>query len=876
MAQDFRIELVADPKRAQASIKKVDKALGKTEKEALDLKVALTKALSARDQGVTASLNKINTTLERTEEQALITDARIGQIGKDISGSGIDRLNKKLKKTKDTASTLGPLLRRVFAGVGVVLLIRQVAKLSDEFTILQNKLRTIIPDQKELNDTFESLNAIANKTRTDVGSIVQLYQRGSLAAKELGASSADLLKFTERVGKALAVQGSSAAQSSGALLQLSQALGSGIVRAEEFNSILEGAFPIAQAAARGIDGFGGSVSKLRGAIIKGEITSTEFFRGFLKGSDETAVAFERTSSSIGQAFTVLNNNLTVAVGKLSETTGASKLAADAITGIGNNLVEVTIGVVALSTALLVSLAQNALPKATAAMVKFIIASGPLVAVAATFTALGLVITSVVKLLNALERVARQVEEDFAFIPILGEKIANAQREINAINREIAEQAAQGRNATDEQTSSIARLEASIAKARIQIRGQADDQRATNALAVKLRAILNKRDEATARQAALLEKLLKPQREFNQLQKDLGVLLAQNEISQAMFNAELAKARPQEEDAADPFAQQVQSLKELNDQLVIQTTNSGLIRDFKLAELELAREGRDLTVLERIELGLLLGVRQALTEELRRQKQEEKELVKIAKEAKAIDEKKEKRVETLKAQVDIIGQLKIQEQELLDIQREAGDVVIPGLEAAVESLQLRQLEASQEIGDGFTRAFAKLRMEAEDFASAAEGAVNSFADNATDALVSFVTTGRGNIKEFAEAFLDDIARILVRLLVLKAITAAAGLGGLDVAGLSGINSGKQGGGTVQPGQAPFPVGEAGEELFVPNRTGTIVPNAASVKQDPPQVNIQLVTVQSEDMVGDVIASGAVDDIIIQRIGANRDRVNQAQS
>ena len=56
-------------------------------------------------------------------------------------------------------------------------------------------------------------------------------------------------KFFGQLGKALAIQGSSATESSGALRQLSQAFSSGIVRAEEFNSILEGAFPIAQAAA---------------------------------------------------------------------------------------------------------------------------------------------------------------------------------------------------------------------------------------------------------------------------------------------------------------------------------------------------------------------------------------------------------------------------------------------------------------------------------------------------------------------------------------------------------------------------------------------------------------------------------------------------
>jgi tape measure domain-containing protein len=89
--------------------------------------------------------------------------------------------------------------------------------------------------------------AIAERTRAPLGATAELYRRVSVAAGELGASQAEISRFTENVGLALASSGIGAQQASGALLQLSQAMAGGIVRAEEFNSILEGAFPIAQA-----------------------------------------------------------------------------------------------------------------------------------------------------------------------------------------------------------------------------------------------------------------------------------------------------------------------------------------------------------------------------------------------------------------------------------------------------------------------------------------------------------------------------------------------------------------------------------------------------------------------------------------------------
>ena len=70
-----------------------------------------------------------------------------------------------------------------------------------------------------------------------------------------------------------------------------------------------------------------------------------------------------------------------------------------------------------------------------------------------------------------------------------------------------------------------------------------------------------------------------------------------------------------------------------------------------------------------------------------------------------------------------------------------------------------------------------------------------------------------------------------------------------------------------------MGEGGEELFVPNRTGVIVPNAADVAQPPPQVNLQVVSVESMDMVPQAISSGIATESIIQELGKNKDRVNQ---
>lgn len=206
------------------------------------------------------------------------------------------------------------LLTAGIAGIAAIGVARQVIGLANSYAQLSNKVKVAVGEQGDLNGTIDELFAIADRTRGPVDALVQLYQRGSLAANELGASQQDLLEFTETVGTALALQGGAASEASGALLQLSQSLGSGIVRAEEFNSILEGAFPIARAAAKGIDEAGGSVAKLRQLVIEGKISSDVFFKGILSQGEDLKRQFANIAPTVDQAMTRIKNAFIQAAG----------------------------------------------------------------------------------------------------------------------------------------------------------------------------------------------------------------------------------------------------------------------------------------------------------------------------------------------------------------------------------------------------------------------------------------------------------------------------------------------------------------------------------------------------------------------------------
>jgi tape measure domain-containing protein len=202
--------------------------------------------------------------------------------------------------------------------------------LADAATRTQNALKVAGLSGSELTSVYDKLFQAAQDNAAPVEDLVKLYSRVAINQKELGVSSDRLITFSTNVAKALRVQGTTAQEAQGALLQLSQALGGGVVRAEEFNSILEGAPTILQAVAAGISRTNGSVAELRKIMLAGQLTSKEFFDAFERGAPILDQKLKGSVLTIGQALVKFNNSLQDAAGKFDTVFGASSRAVEVI------------------------------------------------------------------------------------------------------------------------------------------------------------------------------------------------------------------------------------------------------------------------------------------------------------------------------------------------------------------------------------------------------------------------------------------------------------------------------------------------------------------------------------------------------------------
>ena len=230
-------------------------------------------------------------------------------------------------------SALIPMASLVASFAGV----RAVGTMSEQYKSLRNQFIAMGESADQAAGTLERIAAIANETRAPLDATAQLYGRLSLAATELGASSQELESFTRTIGMALSASGAGANEASGALLQLSQAMSGGVVRAEEFNSILEGAPAIARAAAAGLEEAEGSVGKLRDMVIEGEVSSREFFDAVLSQQGPVQNAFDNTAMTVGQAMNKLRTSFTMALGGAKGTTSAMESLARAISAVADGV-----------------------------------------------------------------------------------------------------------------------------------------------------------------------------------------------------------------------------------------------------------------------------------------------------------------------------------------------------------------------------------------------------------------------------------------------------------------------------------------------------------------------------------------------------------
>lgn len=300
-----------------------------------------------------------------------------------VRGSG--RVRNELDRTSRSVDRLRNLIAGAFAFVGIGALTRQLVGLSDSFTNIQNRIRVVTSNTQELNAVTDRLFSIAQNTRLSFEATTEVYSRTALAVRDLGISQEQTLQFTESLNQAVILSGASAQEAQAGLIQLSQGLASGALRGDELRSVLEQLPVVSDVIAESL---GVTRGELRDLGSQGRITADIVLNAFAEAREELEDRFGQTIPTIGQAFTILRNDLILTVGAFNQATGAGSLLAAAIILLSNNLETVLRVIGAVSIALATTFAVRGVGVAIGAVraLTIVIAANPIGAIAIGITA----------------------------------------------------------------------------------------------------------------------------------------------------------------------------------------------------------------------------------------------------------------------------------------------------------------------------------------------------------------------------------------------------------------------------------------------------------------------------------------------------------
>lgn len=261
--------------------------------------------------------------LTAIESQALKSQKNLERIMARAGQGMVNSLSSSLKG-------LAPTLAAAFST-------QQVIQYADAYTGLQNRLKAAGLEGEALKRVEDGLYAAANRNGVAVEATAQLYQRAAMARQNLGASEQQLMQIVSGTSAALKLQGTSAGEASGALLQLGQLLGGNMVQSQEYSSLIDGLPTVLEAVAKGSDRWGGSINKLTQDVKAGKVTSQEFFQAALKGFADIEARAAGSTTTVGAALQTLNNQLGRFVGQTDSSLSATARMAQGIEWLANNL-----------------------------------------------------------------------------------------------------------------------------------------------------------------------------------------------------------------------------------------------------------------------------------------------------------------------------------------------------------------------------------------------------------------------------------------------------------------------------------------------------------------------------------------------------------
>jgi len=318
-------------KETSDSAKKLGDEAGKTQSEA--------SALGDSLESIAIDAGRADQSIDQLGAESAEAANQVKQL--DV---GLENTQLELKETESASKAVSGELQGLktgfnaitgaLAALGIGATAAEIAQTADEYKNLSGRIGIAIGDHGDLQKAMNDVKNISIATNSNLTATGDLFSRLTKIGQEMKWPQEQALALTETINKAIQVGGGSAASNEAAITQLNQALGSGVLRGDEFNSMMEQSPRLAQALADGLDV---TTGKLREMAGEGKLTTDVVTKALLSQSEKITEEFNKFPTTIGASIENLKTAWTVYVGEADAATGASAKVAEAIKFVAENL-----------------------------------------------------------------------------------------------------------------------------------------------------------------------------------------------------------------------------------------------------------------------------------------------------------------------------------------------------------------------------------------------------------------------------------------------------------------------------------------------------------------------------------------------------------
>lgn len=218
-----------------------------------------------------------------------------------------DKYNQQLNNTEKASLRASSGIERLVKGFISIAAVKKIIDLTDEMTQTTARLNLINDGLQTTAELQDMIMAAANRSRASYTTMADVVAKlGMRAGKAFNNSNKEVIAFAETLNKMFVIAGASQEEMRSASLQLTQALGSGVLRGEELNAVFEAAPNIIQAIADYMDV---DIGKIRDLAKEGYITADIVKNAMFAAAEKVNKQFENMPMTFGQAWATIQNSL---------------------------------------------------------------------------------------------------------------------------------------------------------------------------------------------------------------------------------------------------------------------------------------------------------------------------------------------------------------------------------------------------------------------------------------------------------------------------------------------------------------------------------------------------------------------------------------